>query len=59
MTRAVRLSSVTFLRPTWRVELFGNIFATFWDYFATSSSLGTRTVCIKILGTIKRGSCKL
>jgi len=39
---SVRLSSVTSVHFTQRVELFGNI-------FAPSTSLGTRTVVIKIL----------
>ena len=37
-----RLSSVTLLHRTQKVELFGNI-------FAPSNSLGTGTLCIKIL----------
>jgi len=38
---SVCLSSVTWLHPTQRFELFGNI-------FAPSNSLGTRTFCVKI-----------
>ena len=37
------LSSVVFMQPTQRIELFGNI-------FAPSDSLETRIVCVKILG---------
>jgi len=40
MARANRPLSVTFVRPTHRVELFGNI-------FAHCNSLGTWAVCIK------------
>ena len=43
MARAVRLSSVTFVRPAQRLELFVNI-------FASSNSSATWAVCIKILG---------
>ena len=54
MTSTIRLS-VTFLHPTHRVELFGNIFAPF-------NSFWTRTVCVKTLERNWKGSkwsCKL
>jgi len=44
-----RLSSVTFVHPTQRLELLSNI-------FAESNSLGTWTICVKILNKSRMGS---
>ena len=52
---SVCLSSVTLVDPTQRFELFGNMFAPI-------NSLGIRTLCLKFLRKIRRGSmlpCKL
>ena len=48
MAKAVRLSSLTVLHSKQKIERFGNI-------FALSNSLGTRTVCVKILGKNQKG----
>ena len=56
LSSGVCLSCVTLLRPTQVVELFGNML------HRPSNSLGTRTVCIKILKKNPKGfrwSCKL